>query len=133
MEAHGKTLKWLNFSFKIALMIRQKYITNTEANWFLNVPIIRALWGLEDRSDGKGLTVRLDLTSILGTHIVEGKNILPELFWLYTHTMATRQRYVRKCKCTHTYTHRYTCEEAHKYNNKFKKTELLKIKKFKPS
>lgn len=32
MEAHGKAHKWLNFSFKIAFMVRQKYVTNTEAN-----------------------------------------------------------------------------------------------------
>lgn len=32
MKADGKAYKWLNFSFKTALMIRQKYITNTKAN-----------------------------------------------------------------------------------------------------
>lgn len=86
METHGKAHKWLNFSFKIAFMVRQKYVTNTEANWFLIVHIIRALWGLQDRADGKGLIIRLDdLTSILGTHMVEGKNVLSKLLLaLYT-------------------------------------------------
>lgn len=79
---------------------------------------IRALWGLQDRAEGKGLAGRLgDISATLGTHMVEGKIRLPKL------SSGSTQIPWKLCKGIHvngnahanifTQTHMYTDTHTH--------------------